>query len=101
MAKYRKKPTIVEAITYEELAEIHRHDQELYPNKRSKNLFPYHGWSIKFDPRWSHYLIPRPNGDDDMIMSPEDMLVTAPGNEIYPCKKDIFEKTYEKVEKNG
>jgi hypothetical protein len=26
-----------------------------------------------------------------------DMLITGVNGEIYPCKKDIFDKTYEKV----
>jgi hypothetical protein len=31
-------------------------------------------------------------------MTPNDMLITGVKGEIYPCKKDIFEATYELVE---
>lgn len=30
--------------------------------------------------------------------TPNDMLITGVKGEIYPCKKDIFEATYEPVE---
>ena len=32
-----------------------------------------------------------------MRMTPNDMLITGVQGEIYPCKKDIFEATYEDV----
>ena len=34
-------------------------------------------------------------------MTKDDMLITGVNGEIYPCKKEIFEKTYEKcIEKS-
>jgi hypothetical protein len=33
-----------------------------------------------------------------MIGNPGDWLITGVNGELYPCKNDIFEKTYEKVE---
>lgn len=32
-----------------------------------------------------------------MLLGKDDMLITGVDGEIYPCKKEIFEKTYEKV----
>lgn len=33
-----------------------------------------------------------------MKATKEDYLIKGVNGELYPCKKDIFEKTYEKVE---
>lgn len=30
-------------------------------------------------------------------MTPDDMLITGIQGEIYPCKKDIFEATYDAI----
>lgn len=35
-----------------------------------------------------------------LIASPGDWIITGTNGEIYPCKPDIFEKTYEHVEGN-
>ncbi len=32
-----------------------------------------------------------------MLLGKDDMLITGVDGEIYPCKKEIFEKTYEEV----
>jgi hypothetical protein len=36
--------------------------------------------------------------EDKMIISSGDYIITGIKGERYPCKPDIFEKTYEKVE---
>lgn len=36
--------------------------------------------------------------EGDMLVSPKDWVITGVKGEIYPCKPDIFEATYEKVE---
>jgi hypothetical protein len=36
--------------------------------------------------------------EGDMIASPGDWIITGINGEKYPCKPDIFEETYEKVE---
>jgi len=35
--------------------------------------------------------------EGDMKASPGDWIITGVNNEQYPCKPDIFERTYEKV----
>lgn len=35
--------------------------------------------------------------EGDMIASPGDWIITGVHGEEYPCKPDIFEKTYEKA----
>ena len=36
-----------------------------------------------------------------MIVSPGDWIITGVNGEIYPCKPDIFKKTYEAVSEDG
>lgn len=35
--------------------------------------------------------------EGDMLISPGDYIITGVAGERYPCKPDIFEKTYEKI----
>ena len=35
--------------------------------------------------------------EGEMTASPNDWIIQGIGREFYPCKPDIFEKTYEKV----
>lgn len=35
--------------------------------------------------------------EGDMIASPGDCIITGIHGEKYPCKPDIFEKTYEQI----
>jgi len=94
MAKFRKKPVVIEAITFNELVE--------YGKNNGANMVGGMPWSFKYNGHpITHendecYLIPTLEGT--MKLSPEDMLITGVNGEIYPCKSDIFEKTYEKVE---
>jgi hypothetical protein len=92
MAKFVKKPIVVEAITFDELVE--------YGLKHSDgaivNGFP---WTFKYAGQpISHendncYLIPTLEGI--MRFERGDMLITGVNGEIYPCKMDIFLKTYD------
>lgn len=39
-----------------------------------------------------------PNGEAKHIADPGDWIIRGIKGELYPCKPDIFEQTYEKVE---
>lgn len=84
MAKYRKKPVVIEAIhwdgTYEKAQEI---------NKWNGQQF----WKIEDDRR-----IKIPTLEGLMIANVGDYIIKGVNGEFYPCKPDIFEKTYEVVE---
>lgn len=91
MALYRKKPVVIEAITFQELVE--------YGLGHTKNIekgmpwsFTYKGWGITHE-NDECYLIPTLEGTHRM--TPADVLITGVKGEIYPCKRDIFEATYE------
>lgn len=91
--KYRKKPVIIEAITFHELVEYGRNNGGNIVNDMPWS-FNYEGHPITHE-NDECYLIPTLEGD--MKMTPSHMLITGVNGEIYPCKIDIFEKTYEVV----
>ena len=92
--KYRKKPVIVEAITFDELVQ--------YGLNNTTNIVGGMPWSFSYNGHpISHendrcYLIPTLEGTH--YMTPDDMLITGVKGEIYPCKKDIFAQTYDAAE---
>ena len=96
MAKYKKKPVEIEAFTFEELIEYGINNGGNVVNGLPWS-FTLNGFPITHDCQ---------NGEDDYIictlegdmrMSRSDMLIIGVKGEIYPCKIDIFEKTYDKV----
>ena len=93
--KFRKKPVVIEAITFSELVE---HGKTLVDEHLLVNgmpwAFSYNGHPITHE-RDDCYLIPTLEGT--MQFTPADMLITGVKGEIYPCKRDIFEATYEPV----
>ena len=91
--QYRKKPVVIEAITFDELVE--------YGLRNSNTIIEGMPWSFEYQGQHvsrendSCYLIPTLEGT--MKFTREDVLITGVRGEIYPCKIDIFEKTYERV----
>ena len=94
MTMYRKKPVVIEAITFEELVE--------YGRAHGGNIVNGMPWSFDYKGQpVTHenddcYLIPTLEGI--MRFDRGDMLITGVKGEIYPCKADIFAATYDKVE---
>lgn len=81
MAKYRKKPVVIEALQYFE----------------DGNEFEYLRFCHKlvYDRENKHYYIETLEGN--MKISNGDYIIKGVQSEFYPCKPDIFEKTYEMV----
>jgi hypothetical protein len=87
MAKYRKKPVVIEAIQY------HR-------EKNIGECLTFCGnENLMYNPDTNEYEIPTLEGR--MMVSDGDYIIRGVDGEYYPCKPDIFEKTYEEVTKNG
>ena len=89
--KFRKKPVVVEAITFAELV----YNGITHGGNtvgRMPFSFKYNGHPI-FYKNNECYLIQTLEGT--MKMTPADMLITGVKGEIYPCKLDIFYATYE------
>lgn len=97
MAFYRKKPVVIEAFTFDEfVAAGKKWREEAGQPVTEANGMP---WSFEFrGHQVTHendccYLIPTREGV--MNMTPNDMLLVGVEGEIYPCKVDIFQKSYE------
>jgi len=91
MAKYRKKPVVIEAITFDEFLEYGRNNGANIVNGMPWS-FNYNGHSVTHE-NDECYIIPTLEGF--MYFTPLDMLITEVSSEIFPCKIDIFEKTYD------
>lgn len=93
MAFFRKTPLVIEAITFEEFVE--------YGKKNTTNIVNGMPWSFDYkghpitNENDECYLIPTLEGMCNF--TPNDMLITGIKGEIYPCKIDIFNATYEPV----
>ena len=96
MAKYRKKPVVIEA-------------EQWVPYKVSDFLSQANLTPIDSDTDWRcqgcgnratlHVNCPTLEGWH--IVCPGDYIIKGIKGEFYPCKPDIFEMTYEKVESDN
>src|SRR5574340_695840 len=97
MSQFRKKPVVITAITFDQLV-AHGIDQ-CRAEDRESNIVNGMPWSFSYAGHHvTHenddcYLIPTLEGT--MQMGRDDMLITGVKGEIYPCKRDIFNATYE------
>ena len=91
--KYRKKPVVIEAFEY---------DGDLQYNS---GIWYVPDWAVKAfndgilfygeDTPWNLYV---GTLEGNMLVRVGDFIIRGINGELYPCKPDIFEKTYEKVE---
>ena len=90
--KYRKKPVVVEAIQWNglNLEEI----KEFVGDSLIYNISDA-AWKVGKDAPTVHIKIKTLEGT--MIAQAGDYIIRGVNGEIYPCKADIFEKTYEVV----
>lgn len=95
MAKFKKKPVVIEAITWDEFIEYGKKEVgEEFLNDGMPWSFDYNGHPITHE-NDECYLITTLEGTHNM--TPQDVLITGVRGEIYPCKIDIFEETYEPI----
>ena len=80
MAKYRKKPIVVDVF------------QWLMDDVPEWITSAIRANKINFDLRM---IISTPEGE--MLASPGDYIIKGVNGELYPCKPDIFEQTYELI----
>lgn len=94
MNKFRKKPVVIEAIQWKGL---NREQitafvgKDLEPELESETAYV-----AGVAPPVFSLLIPTLEGN--MKAMPGDWIIKGVQGEFYPCKPDIFEKTYELVE---
>lgn len=88
--KYRKKPLVIEAFQW--TGGPDQVEDPIWIIEAIKN------GDVGFDKDGGSLWIKTPEGR--MTAFPGDYIIRRIKNEIYPCKSDIFEATYEKVEGN-
>lgn len=82
--KFRKKPIVIEAVHYDGSDEAYGRVCAFAPG-------------IHFDPIGNRcFRVPTLEGGH--IASPGDWIIRGVKGELYPCKPDIFDATYERVE---
>lgn len=89
MAKYRKKPVVVEAVRY--LGNGNMENREI-PTWLWK---AFEAGIANSTNGVEPFIIKTLSGE--VILSPGDYIVQGIEGELYPCKPDIFKQTYEKV----
>ena len=109
MSKFRKKPIVIEATQWFENADHPLDESEMIYPKSSSNPFLSEGKIVRY------YRTPDMDGQNKCkhcsiimhkhgwidtlegghIVCPSDWIITGVNGENYPCKPDIFEKTYE------
>lgn len=95
MAKYRKKPVKVEAFQYD--GDLKGKDGYYVPDWAVKALedgVMYFG-SLKCDEPPCQLLIDTLEGTHHASVG--DYIIRGVNGELYPCKPDVFAKTYEEV----
>lgn len=94
MPKFRKKPVVIEAIQYNN---INSYEVEKFMNRGlSQQLESDTAYDAGVAPPIASLLIPTLEGT--MKAMPGDWIIKGVNGEFYPCKPDIFDKTYERVE---
>lgn len=97
MGYFRKKPVVIEAF---QITSVTRNDNKDWPVWLSK------AWQKEHNEKGAFYPVQdNVNGERLAIQTLEglqwvsmnDYIIKGVENEIYPCKPDIFEKTYEKI----
>lgn len=91
--KFRKKPVVIEAMTFDEMVEHGKATGGNIVNGMPWS-FDINGHAISHE-NDERYLITTLEGTHNM--TPSDMLIIGIQGEIYPCKIDIFEASYEPV----
>jgi len=93
--KFRKKPVVIEAMRYPgvtiaDVDEIVAFDE----------WFSGLGGAGRYIGQHLHMktLEDGPNGEAKHVADPGDWIIRGVKGELYPCKPDIFEATYEAVE---
>jgi hypothetical protein len=91
MAQYRKKPVAIEAIQWDG---INYEEIQTFSNSKIK----YYEWFQHNDSGVNINMLSIFTLEGKMEASIGDFIIKGVKGEFYPCKPDIFELTYEKIE---
>jgi hypothetical protein len=119
--KFRKKPIVIEATQWFKNGDHPQDDCEdivvsaacakEFPDTKEGDHFKGEGWVVRYyrHPHISGQAVCKQCGmtmhvhgwidtlEGGHIVCPGDWIITRVNGEYYPCKPDIFEKTYEPV----
>lgn len=87
MPFFRKRPLVIEAFQLPELDENPTPELVEFLNKMNQEWLMDDG-TLAIDTL-----------EGTMVASPGDWIIRGVTGEYYPCKPDVFNKTYEKAEK--
>lgn len=93
--KYRKLPVVIDAYQWFEVSEFNQHVQRDVDYFRHPDVSASKKCQHCYDIMHNHGWIDTLEGGH--IVCPGDWIITGVNGETYPCKPDIFEKTYERV----
>jgi len=96
MKKYRKKPVIIEAEKVETYIE-----KNFFDDTDVKFHLDNNGQLRKVRLSSDKKSVFIETLEGEMKASPGDYIIKGINGELYPCKPDIFEKTYEEVVDNN
>jgi hypothetical protein len=91
--KYRKKPIVIEAmqLTEENYLEVYEWVNNLWTGNKTVT-------GIVLKEKKEHNGLPIKTLEGTMVASIGDYIIKGVKGEFYPCKPDIFEETYERVQ---
>jgi len=99
MGLYRKLPVIIEAIQFTDKTK-----DRVFLQVKEWQMNVQHGqdeiWYL-VEPSWdkdNNPAISIPTLEGEMLATLGDWIIKGINGEVYPCKDDIFKKTYELVE---
>jgi len=93
MAKYRKKPIVIDAVQWR--------------GDNLEEIIAFTGWHESASSKWTWEQYEKIVNDEGlkiftlegtMMAEIGDWIIKGIKGEVYPCKQDIFEMTYEPVE---
>lgn len=90
--RFRKKPVVIEAVRFDGTEES---AQEVLDFIGGQNLGSVFAVPHKVSGEW---LVVIETLEGAVSASPGDWIIKGVQGEFYPCKPDIFEATYERVE---
>jgi hypothetical protein len=96
--KYRKKPVVIEAMQWKGM--LDNFDDKAKVTEWINYMDNFEGWYMKNTDQPAIFQGDKmvlPTLEGEMKANPGDWIIIGVNGEAYPCKPDIFEKTYEPV----
>ena len=92
MSKYRKKPVVIEAFQLNSRGLVG--EDWFWDAVTKKDIITHYFGKFHSEGAWCEIK----TLEGTMIAKTGDYIIRGVNGEIYPCRADIFEKTYESVE---